>query len=66
MTEEQRKELERKISVMQAYLDGADVEFRRLHTPECWETSSSAFKWDWRRWDYRVKQTNATQQEPEE
>jgi len=56
MTEEQRKELERKISVMQAYLDGAEVEISLLRAPEFWETPSS-FKWDWRKFNYRVKQT---------
>jgi len=59
MNEEQRKELERKISVMQAYLDGADIEFTANYPDIEWGDIANPF-WDWVNSDYRVKQTLPT------
>jgi len=56
MTEDQRKDLERKISVMQAHLDGAEIEYTHNHPNVGWNMHNNP-SWDWVNCDYRVKQT---------
>ena len=51
MTKEKTKEA---IKVMQAYVDGAEIELRSKYNPEdTWETEEP--NWTWSKFDYRIK-----------
>jgi hypothetical protein len=49
-----REETKQAIKVMQAYVDGAEIE--RLELSNKW-TATSAPRWDWIHYPYRIKQT---------
>lgn len=43
-----------KMRVMQAFLDGKTIQYRRLHPKNEWSTATSP-QWGWDAYDYRVK-----------
>jgi len=43
-----------KIAVMQASLDGAEIQVNRSSTPDIWG-NTSYLAWDWSTCDYRIK-----------
>lgn len=53
MTIEQTKAA---IAVMQAYVDGKEIEFRMLDSSEKWRVTAFPI-WDWGNYEYRVKLT---------
>lgn len=56
LEENLKKEVERKISIMQAYANGKNIETcRRVHGLEWNKVNSPA--WDWHIWDYRIAHT---------
>lgn len=55
MNAEERKELERRIAVMQAYLDGKKIEARQLTPIGPWISLSHSLRWQWDFCDYRIK-----------
>ena len=52
-----REKTEKAIDVMQAYVDGKEVQFKRIDSRKAWEDFKpwSTPIWDWYCFDYRVK-----------
>lgn len=53
------KTTKEKIEVMQAYIDGKEIEIKKLTDTASWVKIISSNKnepeWDWRNFDYRIK-----------
>ena len=51
------KETKEKIEVMQAFIDGKEIEFKKLFTDDNYKTTANAPIWDFTTYIYRIKQS---------
>ena len=49
------KTLKEKIEVMQAALDGKEIEAKYTNRNDTWDVQCAGFAWDWSIFDYRIK-----------